>query len=440
MRDTDELPPFSPDESCAMAHDNCDPLRHYRDRFHIPPGRGGASSVYFCGNSLGLAPRAVEAAMRSELADWASLGVEGHFKNRDGWFTYHEAFRGPLARLAGAHEHEVVAMNSLTTNLHLLMVSFFRPSAARHRIVIDGPCFPSDLYAVRSQLRFHGIPESEGLLWLTPRAGEHVVRTQDALDLIEREGDSIALVLLAGVNYVTGQSQEMGAITEAARRKGCVVGWDLAHAIGNIPLSLHGWGADFAVWCSYKYLNGGPGAVGGCFVHERHTRPAGGEAGRTTPRFEGWWGNDPATRFSMGGEFEPVASADAWQLSNPPILAMLPLRVSLAIFDEVGLARLRTKSMRLTAYLERLVAPIGGLRIITPADPASRGAQLSILVPSRAGEIHKRLTSAGVICDLRPPDVIRLAPAPLYNGYHDCWVASRALRGALAQGAGAVLS
>ncbi len=414
-------------ESHALALDRADPLRGFRDRFHIPPAADGSSSTYLCGNSLGLQPKALKAEMERELDDWARLGVEGHFKSRGGWYAYHELVREPLARLVGALPHEVVAMNSLTVNLHLLMVSFYRPSGKRRRILIDGPCFPSDVYAVKSQLRIHGVPENEGLLWLTPREGEHTIRTEDAVALIEREGDSIALVLLAGVNFVTGQFQDIAPITEAARRKGCMVGWDLAHAAGNVPLRMHDWNADFAVWCSYKYLNSGPGAVAGAFVHERHTSRASAESRRALPRCEGWWGNDPAQRFRMGTEFEPVASADAWQLSNPPILALLPVKVSLSIFDEAGIEQLREKSRKLTSFMEQLIRVIPGAHIITPKDPESRGAQLSILCDGDGRATHRRLTESGVICDFREPNVIRLAPTPLYNSFGDCWRAANSL-------------
>lgn len=418
-------------EAAARAMDAADPLRTFRERFHIPAGPDGAPSIYLCGNSLGLQPRSLSGAMAQELEDWARLGVEGHFKQPDGWYAYHALLREPLARLVGALPHEVVAMNSLTVNLHLMLVSFYRPKGNRRRILIDGPCFPSDVYAVKSQLRCHNVPEAQGLLWLTSREGEHTTRTEDAIALIEREGDSIALVMLAGVNFVTGQFQDMEAITAAAQRKGCMIGWDLAHAAGNVPLRLHDWNADFAVWCSYKYLNSGPGAVAGCFVHERHTKLASAQARRALPRFEGWWGNDPETRFRMGPDFEPVASADAWQLSNPPILALLPVKESLAIFDEAGIENLRRRSIRLTAYLESLVKDMPRVRIITPKDPASRGAQLSLLCDGDGRAAHRRLTESGVICDFREPNVIRLAPTPLYNSFHDCWRAADALRVAL---------
>lgn len=424
-------------ESEVAAMDLADPLRGLRSCFWMPVSQvyaDGRESLYFTGNSLGLQPRALREEMTRELDDWASLGVEGHFKARGGWFAYHESCREMLARLMGALPHEVVAMNSLSVNLHLMMVSFYRPSAKRRAILMDWPCFPSDVYAAKSQLRFHGVPENEGLIWAKPREGEATLRTEDVLATIEREGDRIALVLLAGVNYATGQFMEMDRITEAARAKGCAIGWDLAHAAGNVPLKLHdaGGGADFAVWCSYKYLNSGPGAVAGCFVHERHTRLTDAATRRMMPRFEGWWGNDPAGRFAMSPEFEPVASADAWQLSNPPIFALLPLRVSLEVFDRVGMAALREKSVKLTGFLERVIdeasAKCGGrFRIITPREPERRGCQLSIEVAGDAEGLLKALHAGGAMCDFRRPNVIRVAPTPLYNTFRDCWEFGRLL-------------
>jgi kynureninase len=416
----------------ALDLDAGDALHGCRSWFRIPRTAKGGEARYFAGNSLGLQPAAVREDLLREVEEWATLGVEGHFKARHGWYGYHETCGGALARLVGALPHEVVAMNSLSVNLHLMMASFYRPSGRRRAILLDWPCFPSDVYAAKSQARFHGVPEAEGLIWLRPRESEATLRTEDVLEAIARDGDRIALVLLAGVNFVTGQFMEIERITVAARAKGCAVGWDLAHAAGNVPLCLHEWGPDFAVWCSYKYLNSGPGAVAGAFVHERHTRLADPRTRRMLPRLEGWWGNDPSTRFEMGPEFEPVASADAWQLSNPPILAMVPLRVSLEIFDRVGMGALREKSERLTAYLEKRVREAGErtggrFRIITPSDPAARGCQLSIEVRGDAEGLMKRLHAGGVTCDFRRPNVIRLAPTPLYNSFEDCWEATQLL-------------
>jgi kynureninase len=423
-------PRFETSEAFARRLDADDPLAKYRERFHLPPGPGGQPLIYFAGNSLGLQPRSVEPAVRQELEDWARLAVDAHFEGRAPWYSYHEVFRESGARLVGGVPGEVVYMNGLTVNLHLMMVSFYRPSAARFRILIEDSAFPSDLYAVRTQLRWHGIDPAAGLLVARPREGEHTLRTEDVVELLAREGSSVALVLMSAVNYFSGQLFDIERITAAARKAGCIVGWDLAHAAGNVPLRLHDWNVDFACWCTYKYLNCGPGSVAGCFIHQRHARNA------ELPRFGGWWGNDPGTRFRMhlNDKFVPVASAEAWQLSNPPILSMAALKASLDIFDEVGMAALREKSLKLTAYLEFLLAETlrssGGPRryeIITPADPAQRGCQLSILVHDRPREMHRALQSAGVIGDFRPPNVVRLAPVPLYNTFREVWNVSRVL-------------
>jgi kynureninase len=394
-------------EDEALARDVADPLPTLRDEFHVPPG-----VAYFAGNSLGLQPRATRAALLTELDDWARLGVEGHREATHPWLPYHEELRGPVARLVGARPAETVVMNSLTVNLHLMMASFYRPGGHRTRILIEDNAFPSDSYAVRSQAAFHGLdPE------------QHVVRVpaDSIVEYLAGEGERVALVLLGGVNYLTGEVLDIPGVTAAGHAAGCLVGWDLAHAAGNIPLRLHDWGADFAAWCSYKYLNAGPGAVAGCFVHSRHLADA------TLPRLSGWWGSDPATRFLMRPAVEPLSTADAWQVSNPPILAMAPLRVSLELFDRVGMAALRAKSERLTGYLASLLDQVPGLRVVTPTDPARRGCQLSIRV-SGAGKLARALREEdGVVADVREPDTIRLAPAPLYSTYHDCWRAAASL-------------
>ncbi len=416
---------FQPTEACATALDAADPLAKWRDQFHFPPGPDGKPTLYFCGNSLGLQPKRTREAVLEELDDWARLGVEGHFHARHPWYPVHEEFRECGARLVGARPGEVVMMNGLTVNLHLLMVSFYRPTAQRFKILIEDAAFPSDIYAAQSQLRVHGFDPTDGLVVARPRAGEHTLRTDDIVELLREKGASIALVMLSGVNYFSGQWFDMPAITAAAQEQGCVVGFDCAHAAGNVPLSLHDWNVDFAAWCNYKYLNCGPGAVAAAFVHERH--------GRNTdlPRFAGWWGNDPATRFRMhlNEAFEPVASAEAWQLSNPPILAMAALRASYAIFDEVGMPALRAKSERLTAYLQFLIdqLPSNRFKVITPRAPGARGCQLSIFALDRPKELHDALTQAGVVCDFRPPNVVRVAPVPLYNSFEDVWRFSRVL-------------
>jgi len=406
---------FRDDLSFAKEMDARDPLADYRLRFHIPRGPGGEPCIYLCGNSLGLQPKSVRAFVEQELKDWQDLGVEGHFRGRNPWLPYHELLTGRTARLVGAQPIEVVVMNSLTVNLHLMMTSFYRSSAERHKIMIEANAFPSDQYAVKSQLKYRGFEANDALLVLAPRSGEHVLRTEDIEERIAAEGELIALILLGGVNYYTGQLFDMERITAAGHERGCVVGFDLAHAAGNVPLSLHEWQVDFAVWCSYKYLNAGPGAIAGCFVHEKYANEA------NLPRLAGWWGHDKATRFMMGPDFIPIPGAEGWQLSNPPILQLAALRAAMEIFDEAGMERIRAKSMLLTGYLEYLLKQRGGHEssIITPHDPAQRGAQLSLLLKKNVKALSKRLSERGVICDWREPDVLRVAPAPLYNSFQE---------------------
>ncbi len=417
---------FSADVAFAKVLDAEDVLGPYRESFHIPSGPNGLACAYFAGNSLGLQPKRVLERVNQELYDWATLGVDGHFRGEIPWFSYHEVFRETGARLVGAKPGEVVLMNSLSVNLHLMMVSFYRPTRERYKIVIEDPCFPSDIYAVKTQLAHHGYEAGDALVIVSPRAGEHTLREADLEELLEREGDSVALVLLGGVNFVTGQLLDMQRIAVACRAKGCMVGFDLAHAAGNVPLSLHDWDVDFACWCNYKYLNSGPGAVAGCFVHERHG------ANSDLPRFGGWWGNDPATRFKMQliPEFSPRAGAEGWQISNPPILALAPVKVSYDLFDEVGMDKLRAKSLELTGYLEFLVDEIGsdGVEIITPRDPAARGCQLSLKIKGGAQALAKKMQGDGVVCDVREPDVVRVAPVPLYNSFCDVWRFAESLR------------
>lgn len=416
--------PFSPAHAAAL--EAADPVASRRAEFRVPPAPNGAESTYLCGNSLGLQPRSARAMIERHLDDWARLGVEGHFHGHDPWKPYHEWFAGPLSRLVGANPDEVVAMNSLTVNLHLLMASFYRPTPERFKVLIELPAFPSDVYAVKSQLRFHGVPEDRGLVCVTPRGGEATWRTEDIIERIEREGESLALVMLPGVNYITGQVFDVEAITKAAHRVGAIAGWDLAHAAGNIPLRLHEWGVDFAAWCSYKYLNAGPGAIGGAFVHDRWWTGERGAAFATMPRFEGWWGNNKGTRFRMAPEFDPIMGAEAWSHSNPPIFSLVPVKASLELFDAVGMPALRSRSVRLTGYLESLLDaaakkhPGAGFEVITPRDPSRRGAQLSLRIRTGAKDVLARLNAAHVHCDFREPDVVRAAPAPLYNTYEDC--------------------
>lgn len=408
---------YWPEESWARAQDASDALASFGEEFEVPGDPAGAPMVYLAGNSLGLMPRAARALVGAELDDWSRLGVSGHLQGRTPWYSYHETVRESLARLVGAGPDEVVAMNSLTVNLHLLLVSLYRPTAPRTRILLETIPFPSDAYAIESHLAARGLGPDQ-VLRADPDGVEEV--------LAER-GSEIAVVWLSAVHYFTGGLIDIERITRAARQAGCLIGLDLAHAIGNVELALHDHDVDFAVWCSYKYLNAGPGAVGGCYLHERHAR-------RTDlPRFGGWWGNDPATRFAMQTHprFEPLAGADGWQLSNPPILSFAPLRASLALFDRAGMARLRQKSIRLTGYLEFLLSSLAvkGVEVMTPRDPARRGAQLSIRFPGRDAEaLVGQLEARGVVTDFRDPDVIRAAPAPLYNSFHDVWRFHETLR------------
>jgi len=419
---------YSPDEQFALQLDRDDPLRGFRDKFHLPLGGDGKPLIYFAGNSLGLMPKAAKQMVDQQLDDWARLGVEAHLDAHTPWYSYHETVREPAARLAGAQPNEVVCMNSLTVNLHLMMATFYRPvKSGKHKILMEDPAFPSDTYAIKSQIVHHGLDPKETLVLARPRQGEFAIRTEDILDLMEKHADQLALVLIGSVNFFTGQSFDIRQITAAARKHGIVAGFDLAHGAGNIPLALHDWNVDFAVWCSYKYLNAGPGAVAGAFVHERHA------ANTKLPRLAGWFGNDPNTRFRLHlePEFVPVPTADGWQISNPPILSMAPLRASLAMFDEAGgMDSLRTKSVNLTGYLEFLLTRMGSglFTVITPGDPGSRGCQLSIQAHKQPRDLFKKLESAGVRCDFREPNVIRVAPAPLYNTFHEVWRFAGALR------------
>jgi kynureninase len=406
---------FEVGRDCALAMTARDPLAGYRNLFHIPKTPDGADCVYLSGHSLGLQPKTARGYVERELEDWAKLGVEGHFHAQNPWVPYHEMLAAPTARLVGALPEEVVVMNSLTVNLHLMLVSFYRPKGARNKIVVESNAFPSDQYAVQSQIRYHGYDPASSLVEIAPRPRETTIRTEDIEKLLAAEGERIALLMLGGVNYYSGQAFECARITEAAHAKGCAVGFDMAHAAGNIPVKLHDWNPDFAVWCNYKYLNGGPGCIAGCFVHERHARNP------NLPRFAGWWGNDKDARFRMEPQFQPIAGAEGWQLSNPSILSMAALRASMDIFDEVGMERLRAKSERLTTYLEFLLEqkPQEGFSIITPRDPAQRGAQLSLRVTKNGRAVCESLAHHGIICDWREPDIMRVAPVPLYNSFLD---------------------
>lgn len=416
---------FSPD--FAAAADAGDELKEFRSRFLFPQ-HGGRDTMYFTGNSLGLQPAAVEVYIRRELEDWHTYGVEGHFEARNPWFSYHEIFAVPLAKLTGAKESEVVAMGSLTNNLHLLLVSFYRPTKTRYRILCEKKAFPSDTYALQSQARFHGLDYRDAVVEVAPREGEYLIREEDVLAAIEEHKDSLAVVMIGGVNYFTGQVFDMQKITAAAQAAGAYCGWDLAHGIGNVELKLHEWNVDFAAWCSYKYLNSGPGSVAGLFVNEKHLNDS------SIPRFEGWWGTDPDTRFLMGDTFTPMRAAGAWQLSNAPVLTMAAHKAALDIFTEAGLDRLRAKSRQLTGYMEFVIREInrekGGnaVEIITPADEKQRGCQLSLVFPGRGKELFRALTGNGVISDWREPNVVRVAPVPLYNSFEDVYRFGSVLR------------
>src|SRR3984893_2780393 len=411
---------FSIEEDFAKQLDAEDPLRSFREKFHLPLGKDGEPLIYFAGNSLGLMPKSARQSVDEELDDWARLGVDAHLEANTPWHTYQQPLRDPTARMVGAKAVEVICMNSLTVNLHLMMATFYRPTKSRFKILMEDPAFPSDTYAIKTQIRHHRLDPKDALVLASPRKGEFVVRSEDIVDLIEKNRDTLAVIMIAGVNFFTGQLFDMPTITKAAQKRGILVGFDLAHAAGNVPLAMHDWNVDFAVWCSYKYLNAGPGAVAGAYVHERHA------TNTKLPRLAGWFGNDPSTRFRMQlePEFIPVPSADSWQISNPPIFSMAPLRASLSIFEEAGgMQRLRDKSLKLTGYLELLINNAGSKRysVITPHDAEARGCQLSILAHEHPKEVLKELHAGGVKCDFREPNVIRVAPTPLYNTFHEAW-------------------
>ena len=456
---------FESTEEFANKMDEQDSLGNFREKFFIPRQTNSKDVLYFTGNSLGLQPKTTRKYIEQELKDWETFGVEGHFEAKNPWMPYHEFLTNSMAKIVGAKPIETVVMNSLTVNLHLLMVSFYRPTSKRYKIIIEADAFPSDQYAVKSQIAFHknrlvpsavadgligqttqksvpsavadGLIEqtvdfeknqkpqihnlqppaiaggSDWLVELKPRKGESTLRTEDIIKTIEEHGDSTALIMLGGVNYYTGQAFDMKTITETGHKAGAVVGFDLAHAAGNLKLHLHDWNVDFAAWCSYKYLNSGPGGIAGIFVHERHATEF------DLPRFAGWWGHDKETRFLMGDEFAPIPGAEGWQLSNPPIFQMASLRASLEIFEEAGMEKLVEKSNKLTGYMEFLLNEIGDKRIsiITPSNPEERGCQLSIRVKNADKSLYNAITEKGVVADWREPDVIRVAPVPLYNSF-----------------------
>ncbi len=407
----------------AQKLDAQDTLRRYRDEFHVPV-INGKKAIYFTGNSLGLQPKRTQSYIDEVMADWKDLAVEGHFHAQKPWWDYHERLAVPLAKVVGALPEEITVMNTLTVNLHLLMVSFYRPTPQRFKILCEEKAFPSDQYMLDSQVRYHGLDPEETIVTVKKRPGEYFWRTEDVLAKINELGDGLALVLMGGVNYYNGQVFDMGSITKKAAGVGAKVGWDLAHAVGNIALDLHGWGVDFAAWCSYKYMNSGPGNASGAFIHQKHLTD------KNLPRFEGWWGTDKSTRFLMGPNFEPIQNADAWQISNPPILSLAPYLASLTLFEEVGMDALIQKQIKIVAFLEFILKTIdaevaSSFEIITP--PA-RGCQLSVLLHGQGRALFDYLTKHGVVVDWREPNVIRLAPAPFYTTYEDVYLFGQILK------------
>ena len=409
----------------ALAMDARDPMRSYRAEF-IFPQHDGRPVLYFCGNSLGLQPKAVRQALMDELDQWGTHAVEGHFRGERPWMYYHKFLQPQSADLVGAKEQEVVVMNTLTTNLHLMMVSFYRPTQQRYKIIMEAGAFPSDQYAMETQARYHGFDPADAVVEVAPKAGSHTLETDDILDVIRQHGDQVALVMFSGVNYYTGQFYDIPAITRAAHAVGAYAGFDLAHTAGNLPLQLHDWNVDFAVWCSYKYLNSGPGGPSGIFVHERHGHNP------ELPRFAGWWGHNEAERFKMRKGFQPMEGAAGWQMSNAQILAFAAHRASLDLFMAAGIDNLRVKSLALTAYLEFILENVNRDRplfeIITPRDPEARGCQISTLTDQRGKDLFDHLSQHGVMADWREPNVIRLAPVPMYNSFEDVWRLGAAIR------------
>ena len=408
----------------AIQQDLNDPLREIRNQFKIPKDAKGNEWLYFTGNSLGLQPVKAQEYVNQEMQDWAEKGVEGHFEGKNPWVSYPESLSPMMAKVMGAKPNEVIIMDTLTANLHFLMVSFYRPTQKRYKILIESDAFPSDRYAVQSQLKFHGFSENDLVLW-TPREGEDLLHMEDLEKILEEQGDEIALVLIGGVNYYTGQRFDFKKIATLGHAKGCVVGIDLAHGAGNIKPDLHNSGVDFAAWCTYKYLNSGPGSLSGIFVHEKHAH------NKELPRFAGWWNHNKETRFNMRMPFDVMSGAEGWQLSNPPILSMAPIRASLEMFEEVGMDALREKSIKLTGFLEFLMQELGSdvVRIITPKNPEERGCQLSISVKNANKALHQALMDKHVITDWREPNVIRCAPAPMYNSFEDVFRMVEILRG-----------
>jgi len=413
----------------AQEMDAKDSLKSYREKFYFPMMHG-KKTIYFTGNSLGLQPTTTQDYVLNELEDWATFGVEGHFHARNKWLSYHEQFAAHVAKIVGALPTEVVVMNQLTVNLHLLMVSFYRPTDKRYKILCEAKAFPSDQYAMQSQVKFHGYNPDDAIIEVAPREGENCIRHEDIIEAIEKNKDSLALILIGGVNYFTGQVFNMKGITEAGHKAGAIVGFDLAHAAGNLKLELHNWNVDFACWCSYKYLNSGPGGVAGVYINEKHLTE------KDIPRFSGWWGHDKGTRFKMEKDFVAIPTAEAWQMSNAPVLSMAAHKAAVDIFDEAGMDALVAKAELLTGYLEFVIDEINKslkqkLEIITPRDRTQRGCQISIVAHGRGKDLFNKLTEAGVISDWREPNVIRCAPVPLYNSFEDVFTFGEILKSSL---------
>ncbi len=406
--------------SFAQQLDEQDELKSFKEKFYFPQHEG-KNCIYLTGNSLGLQPRNVQAYVQQELNDWANMGVEGHFTAKHPWLHYHEMFPASLSKIVGCEEHEVVVMNQLTVNLHLLLVSFYRPTTKKFKIICEEKAFPSDQYALESQVRYHGFDPKDAIIEIKPRPGEHTLRTEDIIDAIILNKDELALVLFGGVNFYTGQLFDIKKITETAHEVGIIAGFDLAHAAGNVELKLHDWEVDFACWCSYKYLNSGPGGVAGIYIHEKHAK------NKTVPRFAGWWGYTKETRFKMEKGFDAIPTAEGWQLSNAPVLSMAAHKASLDIFEEAGIDKLHSKRKKLTAFLHFVLNDINArqqkkiINVITPSNEDERGCQVSILMESKGKEVFRELTKQGVVADWREPNVIRVAPVPLYNSFEDVW-------------------
>ena len=410
------MAPFEASLDYARRADQADALHHFKAQFHFPH-HNGKEVIYFCGNSLGLQPKSAHAAIETELKTWREQAVGGYFNGANPWLYYQDYCKPALSKIMGASTEEITVMNALTVNMHLMMLSFYKPTQTRYKIMLEAGAFPSDQYAVETQAKHHGFNPDDAIIEIAPRAGEKTLRTEDILQAIEDHKDSLALTIFGGINYYTGQFFDIPTITKAAQAAGAVAGWDLAHVAGNIPLELHAWNVDFAIWCSYKYLNAGPGAVGGVFVHNKHAQQT------DLNRMAGWWGNDEKTRFKMEKGFYAKPDASGWNISTAQVFNTVCLKASLELFDQADIHALRNKSLQLTNYLEYLLHQLPNLQfeIITPTDPAQRGAQLSLYFPNNGKAIHQKMIESGIIVDYREPGVIRVAPAPLYCSFEDVY-------------------